>query len=922
MKKRVLYTAPLGARNRRDVLFSEIVSHHPGNDYSSVLYLVPNTVAASAARSRFYSYLQHHCHKSAFIPFQFLTVKQFSGRLYEAFGSESIISDRMRALLISVILKDNNIGFAATLADLYRKVRHYIPERTIGQVKEEIKNLIFEERALSRAVRALETLEIYEGEMRQKGIVDQEGVLAKTAELLKDDAWKTVYPATTLVIEGFFDPTPLEMTVMGALMDNADTVYMLAEEHAGIINYVHSQKKGFRANKLDAPGMRQKAGYHSYPSIEDEVEGIARTIKKCILDGIKPWEITLCFPSLAKYLPIVKRVSKKFGLPVSIGQYRLTSTSPFMAIDAMISSLESDYSRNDFLSFLTSSCFSGIPAVVRERALRYSYMAGVVKGKESWLSIQETMLHSPRDSISAEEKQVITEFQAGVTGILTVFESIKGEKEPLSFINAFESALSKFGFFDVSKNPETADQTPQIVAKISRQLEEFRRFEGFFSSGELTANGFLVYLKYLLSDIQGSEENRDGIKISSFEHAASSEAKAIFFGGLIEGDFPSRPGIDPVLPEKVKKELGLPYLDYYLKRQKRYFLRLLNISSRDPFFSCPSADGEKIFLPSPFLDWEQKIPLPELNIFSEEESLIREGTLQQRYHHSGQSCEAKFLSSDKGGWLLRRRTEIMAKNFISVTDIDYYRRCPLRYYIEKVLSLEVTTPPRFEVEARLWGNLAHRTMEYVFSAGDTDIEGLEEKIMKGLEKSLRQFPIGDFWSKVAKEIFINLLPALKAQEADMRMEGYVPIKTEEKLRADFDGLKLKGKVDRIDRKAETQSIRLNSGTEAQGMTPNPGGAVILLDYKTGNVDRNSLQLPLYAAMWELHFSEPVEKLGYYSLKEGKVIWHKPKSSIEEVVREALQMTRDLLEQLRKGKFSSEPFRADECRHCYHGPLCK
>ena len=100
-------------------------------------------------------------------------------------------------------------------------------------------------------------------------------------------------------------------------------------------------------------------------------------------------------------------------------------------------------------------------------------------------------------------------------------------------------------------------------------------------------------------------------------------------------------------------------------------------------------------------------------------------------------------------------------------------------------------------------------------------------------------------------------------------------------------------------------------------------SVILLDYKTGSIDKKSLQLPLYSQMWQENHSEPVKEAGYYSLKEGKTDWYpRKKKSMEEFIQEALRETMTLIEQMKKGMFPAEPANANECRNCNHGALCE
>ncbi len=911
MKNIILFIVPSGAKKRRDALFREIVSCHTSNDYSSVRYITPNNFVITEAKGDFYSFIQTHNSESVFVPFQFQTIRQYAEDLYESCGESGIISDALRVLILTDISGDKSIGYATILADLLKKFTHYLPDRSLTSLRKEIAQLILDEKAADRVLKAIDILQKYKTILESKKLMDREEVLNKSvAGSMKNDI-------STLIVDGFFDPTPLELRIIDSLMDNTETVLILAEENTGIVNYLQSQQLKITVNRIKAPIPRESAFFYSYPSIEGEVEGLAKNIKKLIIEGTKPWDITVCFPVLSRYLPMVRRTLYKHGIPASISEYSMSSTRPFIALTEMITCIEEDYSRSDFLSFLTSPHFPSIPAAVKDRAVSYSYSAGVIKGKDSWLSIKDTLLNAPRTSFSDEDLELLNRFQEGIDQVVLIFQRLKQEQDTLSFLDSFETALSQFGFFESMESSELGPQGEMFLDKIKGQLEEFRYFAGLHKDTIPHINSPVFYLKYLLSSLSGSEVNRDGIRIIPFELAAGCETKVLFFAGVREGDFPSRPGIDPILPEKVKKELGIPHLEFYLKRQKRYFERLLNVSRLDPFISCPAADGDKVILPSPFLDWEKGVTPPELAIFTNEESLIREGARTLSSQALNVFHDKNMFRSREAFSLLNGRIHSISKGYFSVTDIDFYRKCPLRFYIEKILGLEIIIPPQFEIEARLWGNLAHKTMEYALKDGSIEPDDLDRKIPEGLAKSLKQFPIGDFWARVAKEIFMKLLPAIKEQETNIQLEGFSPFKIEEKISGKIGSLQLRGKVDRVDIKGQG-----NKGTEAQSLEDSHSDSVILIDYKTGNIDRDSLQLPLYAAMWRESFSEPVEKVGYYSLKDGKVTWYPGKKvTIEDCIQSAIEDAEELYKQMRKGVFTPEPFKADECRYCYHHPLC-
>ncbi len=911
MGKTTLFTAHPGARNRKEAVFREIVTLYPDNDYSRVLYLGPNNFVLAAARSRFFNYFKMSRKKSAYIPFQCLTIKQLAASLHDAYGTAGTISDRMKTLILSEKSGERSIGYARLLSGLLEKIGHYIPDKNPALLKEDVKHLIFEEKAAGRAVRALEILESYEDELKEKNIIDQEGMLKNSIPLIRErfNARGSGFRAETIVVDGFYDPTPLELKIIKALIDKSRNACLLVEEDTAILECFKADKTVMAVRRPESAVHRENSGYYIYPSMEEEVEGIARNIKKLILDGFKPWEITVCFPVLSKYIHMLRRIFRKYGIPVSLEKYNLSTTQPFMALEDMIACIEGNYSRNDLLSFLASPYFPAIPGLIKERAVSYSYSAGIVKGKNAWLSIKETLLNSAQNNITGDDKGLLDKFQKGINSVIDTLEAVRQKKDITSFIDAFESALDGFGFFDTPAITGPALSGEGVLSSINNSFSELRKFAGLYDSGHDGFDEPVFYLKYLLQDLKGADRNREGVKIVPFDLAAGLETGALFFGGMLEGDFPSRPDIDPILPEKVKKALGLPYLEYYLNRQKSYFRRLLNVSAVDPFFSCPSADGDKIFLPSPFLDWAESMKPPDLNIFTEEDVLIREGAFMQIRPASKIFREGKTFFSREARTVLRSLAGGAAKDFFSVTAIDYYRKCPLRFYIEKVLGLEMESPPKFEVQARLWGTLAHRTMEYLFKDGDTEPENMEKKIYQGLEESLEEFPIGAFWSRVAKEIFRRLLPLLKEQEADIRMQGFSPRIVEKNIRAEINGLKLKGIIDRVD--FRTYNTRQASA-----------GAVMLLDYKTGTPDTDSLQLPLYAAMWEKSFSEPVERAGYYSLKEGRVRWYPKKTGMKEFMQDAVHKAEEIVEGIKSGMFPAEPVKDIECRYCCHSPLCK
>ncbi len=893
MSSSELIIAPPGTRNRQNAVFEKILALCPGNDYSSVFYLGPDAPFLVHVKRMFYNCLAQSDSRKAYIPFQAVTIRQLSSDLYETYGTDTVISDEIRTLLLLQLLEDNNLGYARLLSGLLNKIRHHILDKNLMAVKAEIQRLIFEDKARDRAISAIETLQMYEDLLDNRKYIDSEGLLQASIPLIEQHMSPDL-----IVIDSFHDPTALEKEVISSLIKKSEHALVFAENKDPFADMLKNTGP-LSVTTLRTSSTRTGTGYVAYSSIENEVEGIAKNIKKLVFEGSMPREITLSFPVLSKYLPMVKRVFNRYGIPAHFGEYSLSGTKPIVAINELITCVEDDYPRTDFLSVLTSPLFPAISENIKEQAVSIAYRAGIIKGKESWLSIKKTILNETMN-LSDEDEENMEKFQIGINNVVDLLEIIKNSSDLLSYVTAFMSALEKLGFNEALGN-DAIGNTAGMAGRISRQFAELNHF-AMSNQGSDNKVHPGTYLRFVLENLSSSDTDPDGVRIVTYDQASSLETKDLFFGGMVEGEFPSRPPIDPIMPEKVKQELGMPYLEYYLKRQRQYFKRLLNISENPPYFSCPSAEGDKMFLPSPFLNWDQAMRPNEPDIFSEEEVLVREGEI------TGPDSSATILrdsSLDLNRESLKRVSEKF-RGYLNVTDIDSYRKCPMRFYIERVLRLETEEPPQFEVEARLWGSLAHRVMEQLFKEGDIETFDMDIRLFQCLDRVLKQFPIDDFWGKVAKEIFKKLLPKIKEQEQTLRMQGFAPLVVEKKLTADIDGLKLKGKIDRIDKKQGSR------GQGVEGASDKDSNFVILLDYKTGNIDSDSLQMPLYALMWNKNSPDPVEKVGYYSLKEGKITRYPKKGSMVEYMNNALTTVKELVSNLRKGKFPAEPYNDAEC----------
>jgi len=895
MSGSTLFIAPLGARNRRAAIFGELVSLCPENNFSSIQYICPNSFVISEAEQAFHHFLK----RSAYIPFQTATLKNLAQRLHAETSRSGLAPERIRPLILCEILGQSGTGYPRIVSDLYKKIKHYLPDKDLPQVKNEIISLVFEEKTARRASHAIDTLILYEQSLKKRGLIDSEGAMAMSVSLIGNH-----FKSEILVVDGFYDPTPLEVKIIRALIDASHTAFIIAEEESGMAKEFTYDRADMARQRLPAPRPRGKTGYVSYPSMEEEVEGIARSVKGMIIDGTPPGDIVVTFPVMEKYLPILRRVFRKHGIPLNTAEHDFSKSRPIMALDDLITCIEDDYPAVEFLSFITSASCSLLPPVLKENAVTLSYRAGIVRGRNSWLTLKNTIMNSPTDRVGQSEANMLNEFQKELNSLIAVIEDIKKQEVLPSFIAALEHALKQVGFFHGLTETEGPAGGARLGDQLLGQFDELKKFTALYGSGHKASAVPGLYIRHMLGDLKVFDKRGDGVCAAPLESAAGLEARAVYFGGVIEEEFPSKPPLDPLLPERAKKALGLPYLEYHLDRQKRNFKRILNISMIDPSISCPSGDGDNIFIPSPYLDWEaERLPLSP-DIFSEEDLIIMEASMHKSCAGAGKLWTGDlFAVTGSAGSVVHNKA--IVEDYISVTHIDAYRRCPRRFYIERVLGLEIEKPAKFEVEAKVWGTLAHKVMEYLFKDGDVNLHSIEERVFEGLRTYLKQYSPGDFWSRVAEEIFQGLMPLILEEEVKIRADGFTPHAVEEKIKAEIGGLKLKGKMDRIDIKKQGSGVsgqgpEKHTTHDARRMTSDET-TVRIIDYKTGAPDRDSLQLPLYAAMWEELHGQGVERLGIYSLKDGHIIWYPKRKKMDEFIRENLRVAGELVEAMKKGQ---------------------
>jgi ATP-dependent helicase/nuclease subunit B len=408
--------------------------------------------------------------------------------------------------------------------------------------------------------------------------------------------------------------------------------------------------------------------------------------------------------------------------------------------------------------------------------------------------------------------------------------------------------------------------------------------------------GFSDALGHVLESMV-DEVDGEGIRVSEIFEVRGLEPRFLYMGGVKDGDIPSKPELDFLLPDSVRKRLGLVDFKRYLRLQG-YIFRRLTRSAGGVRLSYPSMDGDKFFLPSLFLTGGEEPEESVFGVFSKEEEMLRQG----RRPLSSYMNDIEGIRTSRG-------------QALNVTYVDAYRRCPRRFFIEKALGLEPPEIKEYAVEAVTLGSIAHELMESLITGGEESFEGFSERAFQVLDAVLSKRPLERYFKALIRDSLGDILPDIYELESGIRAEGFEFYRAELPVEGEpISGIRLRGKIDRIDRSAD--------------------GSCAVVDYKTGASDLSgagvnrgeSLQLFLYAALLRAKGMAP-ERVGIYSLKDLRLKWvpnrrdRKEGLSLDDFVAPALKFLEETAGEAKKGNFPAIPQSDATCRRCHERPYC-
>ena len=274
--------------------------------------------------------------------------------------------------------------------------------------------------------------------------------------------------------------------------------------------------------------------------------------------------------------------------------------------------------------------------------------------------------------------------------------------------------------------------------------------------------------------------------------ARLQQTDLMVLGGLNEGTWPALAQPDPWLAPKIRANLDMPGLDFRIGLSAHDFASALG--APQVLITRARRDSRSPTVASRF--W--------LRLQAMTGGLPHDIRLERLAIELDDPGPARPVDRPQPRPPLEQRPRS-----ISVTSVDRLKADPYAFYAQAILKLRKLDPVDADYSAAWKGNAVHAVLETWFKEDGCDPARLRARAESMVSNETIHPMLRALWSP-------RLLEAIEwiaGEAAKDRDEGRLPVVAEQKGEAEVGGVKLHGRVDRIDRLQ--------------------GGGLAIVDYKTG-----------------------------------------------------------------------------------------
>ncbi len=1017
MKTVVLPYGIAGWKAKKDLLESVLSMREDAPFlYNDVLIVVPSKRLKRMYGRLFLEFAERHG-SAALVQPEVRTLDDFFRTLYAPLNGPLPLGENSRLVLLEGLVKDRLAGsspfslsadllapsLSAALAGMIEQLAAADVEP--GDLASKIQGADFSDKPQVKLL--VDVYEQYVKALQKSNLADPAGVRAYLRDHF-DPAWLARY--RTVIIEGIQDVSIVEEEILRKTADCCDCTFIVEASSAEVLKRAGEfhplrlvrdtldrigalsaaagpapdEDQAFLASALfsDKPFARaaEKApgplffvktiNLVSAVNTREEVTFIAGEVKKSLRRGTPPDAVLVTFPALDVYGPLVEEIFTDYGIPYNRALGRQLSSSPVTtAVVSLLTSCHEDFSGPSLMRVFSSPFlkFSGDRRIVSDLD-RLMHDRRITGGRQKLLSA----LHHFEPSSGSGAADILSE---ALMDLFTALEPFAA-REPLplvAWMDRLENLIAWSGLAAcVTAIEGRLSINRQAFRKLTETLHSLSHAGYLFPRFQYTFDEWLFLLKktFMHTRFQVPPEDEGGVQILGLRESYGHPWREIYFGGLVDSDFPQRLPKNIFLPEQTLEILGVRAFEHERMKAGLHFYRFL-LSADRVILTCPENEGERPMVPSPFL--EELAPLKKAGLLNRG---IEKASGIQFSMRIEESCSipelAKAVSRTENvrsldavlriDGLSALRSAVayvppaptpavvpVAKREFRVTELELYINCPYDYYIARVLGIGPLEEVTEDISPSERGSKVHAILRNFYRSWNRAVtpDNRQEArvLLKTLADSSFDWEADTFGNRREKEMFLTLMAErfLDAEE-EFWKQGMTPAYLEHTIERyglllpDGKKVDLSAKIDRID--------------------VDKNGNFLIVDYKTGNyppprmgTEQEIFQLPVYAAMAmeALKDSRPALKapvgLAYYDLsgKSGGgardvVLFNRevrddhpssrPRASsksaaeFESILAQSMDRARKAVEGILRGDFTSLPRDENRCRYCPNDMMCE
>jgi len=692
----------------------------------------------------------------------------------------------------------------------------------------------------------------------------------------------------------------------------------------------------------------------AFSPLQEVREGL-RHLKKLVIEkGESLGNCAILIPDEIHYAPLLQSIAEEYCIPIHFGWGEVLMQEPrLQQIIDVLRTWQQDFPRRLFLDVIRSPFldlsgygFKSGDAAILERVSRYG---PVVSGFENWMKVlhrlasKNEVRRSPiengedDDIFNLPNPETCQRLIESLHKLANHLRPPAGQHGVRFWVEWFWKLLEDIGW--LSQVPSS--QKNPWFEKFTQDLRDMCVADQESDTWQMDFNQFVNALE-MDFQINRYQERPDEMKVQvlrmgdvrglRFEH--------VVILGLAEGVFPKVQREDPFLPEEFRLQAGLEsqveqyQLGIFYQAMTRANQTLMvtrpymsdkgEALEASPYWNALSACLEKeqieIVRSTTKRELEEAASLEELFFWSQlfdipvkfdEDHLARAlRELEPRkivlYARQSKHVAGPF-EGELGELTAGLRKFNRADTHWSVSRLETYKSCPLRFWAQYGLSLVEQRIPALGLESFQMGSILHQILEEVYQAVDdpANVELLLQQLPAVAKRIFEeapekyQFEPTVYWKTQQDEWLLLLIAAIQGLASD----DWIPLAFEQKFGLDDNpalrivlqdarSISLHGVIDRIDGDGH--------------------GNLRVIDYKTGSshLDKEDLlrgtrlQLPLYSLAAMQVFERGAVTEGFYwalnAKKAGSLKLSKFQTDDFEGPDGAIQVAKQHLEQIIHG----------------------